>query len=123
MIGLTEARLFLAAALLPFLYFAGRDQVLHFSARRVPIAETVVHAVLGAILIVIVARAFLFQQWFVTIGFLLFALFGMIDEFVFHRGLPASESDVHAKEHFALFVFVALFEVLALMVPHAAAGR
>jgi hypothetical protein len=113
-IGESTARVVLGASLLPFLYFAGRDQVLHFSARRVPLAETIVHFFLGAILIVLIARAFLFQQWFVTIGFLIFAVFGLIDEFVFHRGLPASESDVHAKEHFTLFVFVAVFEVLAL---------
>jgi hypothetical protein len=36
-----------------------------------------------------------------------------VDEFVFHRGLPASEHDVHAKEHFALFIFIAVFGVLA----------
>jgi hypothetical protein len=117
LIGQTTARLILGASLLPFLWFAGRDQVLHFSARRVPIAETILHFILGAILFVVIGRSFLFDVRFVTIGILVIAAAGSIDEFVFHRGVPEPESDVHAKEHFALFVFIAVFEVLALVRP------
>lgn len=109
MIGTNAGRLLLAVALIPFLYFAIRDQVLHFSARRVPVAENVLHFFLGIILFAVIARAFQFDRRFVTIGALVFAGMGALDEFVFHRGLPESESDVHAKEHFALFIFLTVF--------------
>ena len=106
------ARVVLGLALLPFLYFAVRDQVLHFSARRVSIAENLLHLALGVVLAAVIARAFFFRERAVAMGVLAFAVLGSLDEFVFHRGLPAVEHDVHAKEHFALFVFIAVFGVL-----------
>ena len=109
----TAARVILGAALLPFLYFAARDHFLHFTARRVSIAENVLHLILGLLLAGVIARAFLFRVESVALGVLVFALAGAVDEFVFHRGLPPSEHDVHAKEHFALFIFIAVFGVLA----------
>jgi hypothetical protein len=112
-IGTNAARLLLGVALIPFLYFAARDQILHFTARRVPLAENILHLFLGIILAVVIARAFQFDRRFVTIGALVFAGTGALDEFIFHRGLPESESDVHAKEHFALFIFIAVFWLLS----------
>lgn len=108
----TAARLVLAVSLLPFLYFAVRDQVLHVTARRVSLAEHVLHLLLGLILAGVIVRAFLFREKTVALGVLAFAAAGSIDEFVFHRGLPAEEHDTHAKEHFALFLFVAVFGVV-----------
>jgi len=108
-----SARIVLALALLPFLYFAARDQVLHFTARRVSVAENLLHLALGVLLTVAITRAFLFRERSVAVTVLAFAVAGSVDEFVFHRGLPAVEHDVHAKEHFALFVFVAVFGALA----------
>lgn len=110
--GDAAARIVLGLALLPFLYFAGRDQVLHLTARRVSIAENLLHVALGILLVMVIARAFQFRERSVAMGVLAFAVAGSLDEFVFHRGLPAAEHDVHAKEHFALFVFVAVFGVL-----------
>jgi hypothetical protein len=107
-------RVVLGAALLPFLYFAARDQWLHLRARRVPLAENGVHALLGLIHAAVIARAFLFEWRFVIAGLAAFAICGAVDEFVFHRGLPAIESDVHAKEHFALFAFFAVFGLILL---------
>ena len=106
------ARILLGLALLPFLYFAARDQVLHFTVRRVSMAENVLHLALGILLAAVIVRAFLFRGQSFALGVLAFAVAGSVDEYVFHRGLPASEHDVHAKEHFALFVFVAVFGVL-----------
>jgi hypothetical protein len=104
----------MAAALVPFLYFAARDQWMHLKARRVPLAENVVHALLGLILMTTIGRAFLFDWRFVILGVVVFAICGSIDEFLFHRGLPPVESDVHAKEHFALFAFLAVFALIVL---------
>jgi len=105
-------RVILGASLVPFLYFAGRDFRLHFTARKVSIAENLLHLALGVLLAAVITRTFLFRGREAAFAILLFALAGALDEFVFHRRLPAEEHDVHAKEHFALFVFVAVFGVL-----------
>ena len=106
------SRVILAASLLPFLYFAGRDFRLHLTARKVPMAENVLHLVLGVLLAAVITRAFLFRGREAAFALLAFAIAGAADEFVFHRKLPAEEHDVHAKEHFALFIFMAVFGAL-----------
>jgi hypothetical protein len=103
------SRTLLAAALLPFLAFATRDFKLHLAVRRVSPGEHLVHLGLGVFLVALVSRAFTFRPREFAFALLAFALCGALDEFVFHRGLPAEEHDIHAKEHFALFVFVAVF--------------
>jgi hypothetical protein len=108
----TAARVILAAAFLPFAWFAARDFRLHVTARRVSMAENVLHLALGVMLAAVLARAFRFEGMATAFAVLVFAVFGAADEFVFHRGLPAEEHDVHAKEHFALFVFMAVFGAL-----------
>src|SRR5688572_4526065 len=105
-------RVILAAALAPFLYFAGRDFRLHLTARKVSMAENLLHLVLGVLLAAVLSRAFLFHGREAAFAILLFALTGAADEFVFHRDLPSEEHDVHAKEHYALFIFVAVFGAL-----------
>ena len=105
-------RLILAAALLPYLYFAGRDFRLHLSVRRVPVAENVLHLALAIPLVASIGLAFQFRAREAALGMALFAVFGAADEYVFHRGIPAEEHDVHAKEHYALFVFLAVFGAL-----------
>jgi hypothetical protein len=105
-------RVILAIALLPFLYFAGRDFRLHLTVRKVSGAENLLHLALGVMLAAVLARAFQFRGAETAFAVLLFAVFGAADEFAFHRQLPSEEHDVHAKEHFALFVFIAVFGAL-----------
>lgn len=112
MIGVAAARALLAVALAPFLWFAGRDQFLHFTARRVSVAENVIHLLLGLLLAIVIGRAFLFQPRLVAFALVAFVVVGASDEYVFHRRIPEVEHDVHAKEHFALLFFVAVFSAL-----------
>ena len=105
-------RLILAAALFPYLYFAGRDFRLHLTLRRVPVAENVLHLALAIPLLAAIGFAFQFRVREAALAMALFAVFGAADEYVFHRGIPAEEHDVHAKEHYALFVFLAVFGAL-----------
>jgi hypothetical protein len=112
LIGTTTARVLLGLSLLPFLYYAGRDQLLHFRVRRVSIAENVLHLVLGVLLAIVIGRAILLQPRPAALALLLFVICGAIDEYIFHRGIPELEHDVHAKEHFALLFFVAVFGAL-----------
>lgn len=99
----------MTAALAPFLFYATKDQILHLRARKVSVWENLVHLALGIVLAAAVGNVYLGRITTVVIAFLFFGLLGAIDEYVFHRGLPAIESDVHAKEHLALLLFVVAF--------------
>jgi Kef-type K+ transport system membrane component KefB len=111
------ARLAMAVALLPFLVFAGRDLRLHLTVRRVSWAEEALHLFFGLVLAYAISRAFLFEGRALALSLLAFALGGAIDEFGFHRGLPPEEHDAHAKEHFALFLFMAVAGVALHLRP------
>ena len=97
----------LVAAFVPFVLFAARDNVFHARLRRVRRPEHLLHAALAISIAVIVAGALTAQLGRMLIGLGGLAIFGALDEFVFHRAIPAEEHDVHAKEHFALLMFVA----------------
>lgn len=96
----------LAIALLPFVHFAIRDNVYHFRLRRVSRAEHLLHLLIGLSLAVVIGNAFLGRLSLLAFGLVLFTLGGALDEYVYHRELPAAESDVHAKQHLALLIFV-----------------
>ena len=102
------ARAVIAAALVPFLFFAMRDQILHLRIRKVPLFENVIHFALAVLLTAVIGRAFQFDTRGVIFGAILFVLTGALDEFVYHRRIPEEESDVHAKEHFALLGFIVI---------------
>ena len=99
------ARALLAVGLVPFLYFAGRDQFLHLTARRVPLIENLLHLAIGIALAISIMFAFRFDFRSFAFSAPAFIILGAIDEFVFHRKIPETESDAHAKEHFALLAF------------------
>jgi len=105
-------RVLLGASLLPFLWFAARDQLLHLRARRVSLPENLLHLLLGMLMAIVLGRAFLFDTKWMAVALLLFVVCGALDEYVFHRRIPEVEHDVHAKEHFALLFFVAVFAAL-----------
>jgi Kef-type K+ transport system membrane component KefB len=113
------ARVAMALALLPFLFFAYRDLRLHLTVRRVPRAEDALHLFFGLVLTYAISRAFLFEGTALALALLAFALGGAIDEFGFHRGLPPEEHDAHAKEHFALFLWAAVAGVVLQLRPAA----
>jgi hypothetical protein len=100
-------RALLILPLLPFVVYAGMDLAFHFRSRKPGIAEEAVHVALGLCQLVLVVNAFRGDLARLALGGLGVAVFGAADEFAFHRGLPARESDLHAKSHFALFAFTA----------------
>ena len=110
------AQAVMAAVLAPFLWFAALDQILHFRVRKVPLMENLIHVALAALLMNVIARAFRFDARGVIFGAVAFAAAGALDEYVYHRGVPEKESDVHAKEHFALFAFVVVALAVAQVV-------
>lgn len=103
-------------AFLPFLYLAIKDGLFHFRGRKVQLAEHLLHLAITMLLASIFVQALLGRYPTLLAVMALFVILGGIDEFLFHRRLPADESDLHAKGHLALvifLVFVASYDWLA----------
>ena len=96
----------LVVALLPYLYYGGRDAVFHFTGRKVSLVEHLLHLVIGFTLAAAVILAFRGYQGRMLLALGAFLAAGAIDEYVYHRGLPEAETDLHAKGHMALLIFV-----------------
>jgi hypothetical protein len=96
----------LVLAFVPFLYFATKDQIFHLRGRRVSLAENLLHLGIGLTLVVLFTHALAGRYAIMVAALVLFAVVGGIDEFFYHRAIPGEESDLHAKEHLALMVFL-----------------
>ena len=64
------------------------------------------HAAIGLVLVIMFSHAVMAHHYVVLAALLLFIIAGGIDEYIYHRDIPAEESDLHAKEHLALLIFV-----------------
>jgi hypothetical protein len=98
--------LLLAISLVPYLYYGTKDNIFHFRGRHVTRLEHLLHLAIGLTLVIAIAQAFADNQAVFLAGLVLFLVAGSVDEYVFHRGLPEEESDLHAKEHLGLMIFV-----------------
>jgi hypothetical protein len=96
----------LSAALLPFVWFARKDNMYHFELRAVSRVEHLLHLALGLLLMVAIGGGIVDKTDYFVGGFALFGVFGAIDEYWFHRDIPIEEHSVHAKEHLGLLIFV-----------------
>ncbi|HWZ89857.1 MAG TPA: hypothetical protein VNW92_13435 [Polyangiaceae bacterium] len=111
--------LMLVSSALAFLWYAGKDMRFHLVGRRVSGAENAMHGALGLSQLALLVGAFFDAGAWAAGGALATALLGASDEYVFHRGIPGAESDLHAKAHLALFIFVAVALALPVLVNHA----
>src|SRR5262245_37212371 len=91
---------------LPFLYYAIKDARFHFVGRRVSAAEHIIHLAIGLALAIVLAHAVMRNSGLMLVGLLLLVVAGGLDEYMWHRGIPEAETDLHAKEHLALLIFV-----------------
>ncbi len=98
----------LVLSFLPFLYYGGKDNAFHFRGRKVSLTEHLLHAVIGVVLLILFTHALMAHHLVVLCTLVFFVIAGGLDEYVFHRGIPAEESDLHAKEHLALLIFIAV---------------
>jgi hypothetical protein len=103
----------LTVAILPFLLHAYRDARYHLSQRKPGHLENLVHLALGTCQVALIVSAYQSDLRKMALAASGIAAFGIVDEHGFHHGLPASESDIHAKAHLALFVFFAVGVCLA----------
>lgn len=99
--------------LIPFLAFAGLDAAYHLRGRKPGLAENLLHLALGGSQAFAVVGAFRGDTPRVLAAGVLVAVLGATDEYGFHHALPARESDLHAKSHLALFVFLVAALALA----------
>lgn len=96
----------LSLFLAPYLYYGIRDVLHHTHYRPVTLTERLLHITLGVALMIIISHAFAGHFEVVIAGIFLFVTARTLDEFVFHRDLPAAEVDLHAKTHFGFLIFV-----------------
>jgi hypothetical protein len=96
----------LILSFLPFLYYGGKDTAFHFRGRKVSLTEHLLHAAIGVVLLILFTHALMAHHLVVLCALVIFVIAGGLDEYVFHRGIPAEESDLHAKEHLALLIFI-----------------
>jgi hypothetical protein len=92
--------------LLPYLYFGGKDHAYHFTARRVPVVEHLLHLFIGMTVVAGIVNAYRGRTVHFVAAIALFLVVGGLDEYVYHRRLPQQESELHAKGHLALLIFV-----------------
>jgi hypothetical protein len=106
------------ASFLPFAYFGWKDNAFHFRGRRVPVTEHILHFGIGLTQAIILIQALKgnFVMLFVALGLL--TISGSADEYIFHHDLPPEESNLHAKQHFALFVFVVAAIIVTYLERH-----
>lgn len=96
----------LTLGLVPYVYFGVLDLLQHRHVRPTPWPERLLHLSLGLTLATVISHAFFGRREIVLIGLTLFVAVRAIDEFAFHRGLPAAESSLHAKTHLGFIIFV-----------------
>ena len=98
-----------------FVYFAGKDLMFHLRGRRVGGIENAIHLGLGLAEAAFLGGALVGSAGWLAAGAIATAALGAGDEYLFHRDLPAAESDLHAKGHLALFLVLAA----AVLADHA----
>jgi hypothetical protein len=98
----------LGLSFLPFLYYGAKDTAFHFRGRKVSLTEHLLHAAIGLVLVVLFSHAVMAHHLAVLGALVIFVVAGGADEYIFHRNIPAEESDLHAKEHLALLIFIVI---------------
>lgn len=98
----------LVLSFLPFLYYGTKDNMFHFRGRKVSLTEHMIHAAIGVVLAIMFTHALMAHHLVVVGALVIFAVTGAVDEYIFHHDIPAEESDLHAKEHLALLIFIVI---------------
>jgi hypothetical protein len=84
----------------------------------VSLVEHLLHLGVGITIVGAIASAYRGRMSAMIGGLLLFLIAGAVDEYVYHRGLPEHETDLHAKGHMGLLLFV-----VVAVATHWFAGR
>jgi hypothetical protein len=96
----------LTLGLAPYAYFGARDVLHHARHRPTPPAERLLHLAMGITLLTVVTHACQGNRGVVLLALTLFMVIRATDEYVFHRGLAAEESSLHAKTHMGFMIFI-----------------
>jgi hypothetical protein len=98
----------LIVSFLPFVYYAIKDGIFHFKGRKVSLTEHLLHTVILITLGMVFSHAIMGNHTIMLVALVLFLVGGSIDEYIFHHHLPEEESDLHAKGHLALLIFIVI---------------
>jgi hypothetical protein len=96
------------ASFIPFVIFGARDNAFHFRGRKVTISEHLLHLAIGITQAMIFVQAVRGNYIGLFAALLLLMVSGGIDEYIYHHDLPGEESDLHAKQHLALLIFIVI---------------
>jgi len=81
--------------------------VLHHARHRLtPLPERLLHLAMGLTLLTVVTHAYQANRGVVLLGLVVFMVIRAMDEFVYHRGLAAEESSLHANTHMGFMIFI-----------------
>jgi hypothetical protein len=96
----------LSLSFLPFIYYGVKDAKFHFRGRKVGLIEHLLHAAIAVVVVIMFSHALMAHHLIVLGALLLFVVAGGVDEYIFHHEIPGEESDLHAKGHLALLIFL-----------------
>jgi ABC-type cobalamin transport system permease subunit len=108
----------LVVALVPYLVWAVKDTRMHMGkskVREVSLAEHLVHLLIFVAVLWMAGGAIQGRPEMAGLGLALFVVPAAVDEAYFHRAIPPTESDAHAKAHLYLFLFMAVAFVMSLV--------
>ena len=98
--------LVLTFSLLPYAWLGMADNVFHARHRSVGWPERLAHLAIFLSLLTVVPQAYAGNRAAVIAGLVVFVAARCVDEYAFHRGLPAAESGLHARTHLAFLGYV-----------------
>lgn len=96
----------LTLGLSPYVYFGVRDVLHHARHRPTPKPERLLHLAMGLTLLTVVTHAYQANRGVALMGLVVFIVIRAMDEYIYHRGLGAEESSLHAKTHLGFMIFI-----------------
>ncbi len=96
----------LTLGLAPYTYFGVRDVLHHSRHRPTLLPERLLHLAMGLTLLTVVTHAYQANRGVALLGLVVFIVIRAMDEYIYHRGLAAEESSLHAKTHMGFMIFI-----------------
>ena len=103
---MTARYVILTLGLAPYIFFGVRDLLHHARHRPTPLPERLLHLAMGITLLTVVTHAYQANRGVTLLGLALFMIIRAMDEYIYHRGLAAEESSLHAKTHMGFMIFI-----------------
>ena len=110
--GVRVRTFILSLAAIPYMSLVFVDFQLHTRARAVPLSEKFFHAIAASSLLAFGAAVASPISVAVIPAFLTYITVSILDEILFHRGIPTVERTVHYASWIALLGFLGVWQLL-----------